>query len=119
MDKIEMIIQKYGDKIQVGYQTLRDQFVIHDILLTFTLIALALFFVTIILLTFINTANDYFDYEYFNKKDIMYNDHKIKRMFVYLNVILPVIFLLIFIICIVLNGILTPDYGFIKSLIGG
>lgn len=44
MDKIEMIIQKYGDKIQVGYQTLRDQFVIHDILLTFTLIALALFF---------------------------------------------------------------------------
>lgn len=24
MDKIEMIIQKYGDKIQVGYQALRE-----------------------------------------------------------------------------------------------
>lgn len=33
MDKIEMIIQKYGDKIQVGYQTLRDQYIISNIFL--------------------------------------------------------------------------------------
>lgn len=31
MDKIEMIIQKYGDKIQVGYQALRDQYIISNI----------------------------------------------------------------------------------------
>lgn len=32
MDKIEMIIQKYGDKIQVGYQALLDQYIVYNIL---------------------------------------------------------------------------------------
>lgn len=43
MDKIEMIINKYGDKIQVGYQALRDQYIIYNILLTSSIISIAAF----------------------------------------------------------------------------
>lgn len=118
MDKIEMIIQKYGDKIQVGYQALRDQYIIYNILLTFSIISIASLLASLILLTFINIDNDNFNKDYFNKEWYAYADYKIKRILVYLNIILPIIFLLIIIICIILNGILAPDYGFIKSLIG-
>ena len=68
-----MIIQKYGDKIEVGYRTLRDQYIIHDILLTFMLISIAGFFSSVILLSAINTSNDNFDSDYFNKKDVSAN----------------------------------------------
>lgn len=50
MDKIEMIIQKYGDKIQVGYQALRDQYIIYNILLTFSIISIASLLASSILL---------------------------------------------------------------------
>ena len=118
MDKIEMIIQKYGDKIQVGYQTLRDQYIINNILLTFSIISIAAFLSSLLLLTFINIDNDNFNKDYFDKEWYAYSDYKIKRILVYLNIILPIIFSLMTIIFIILNGILAPDYGFIKSLIG-
>lgn len=118
MDKIEMIIQKYGDKIQVGYHTLRNQYIIHDILLTFSVISVAAFVSSLILLAFINIDNDNFNSYYFNKKYDTYDVYKTKRILVYLNIILPITFLLIVIICMILNGVLAPDYGFIKSLIG-
>lgn len=118
MDKIEMIIQKYGDKIQVGYETLRDQYIVYNILLTFSIISIAAFLSSLILLTFINIDNDNFNPYYFNKNCDAYEDYKTKRIFVYLNIILPIVFLLIIVICIILNGVLAPDYGFIKSLIG-
>ena len=118
MDKLEMIIQKYGDKIQVGYQALRDQYIIYNILLTFSLISIAAFLSSLILLTFINVDNDNFNPYYFNKKCDTYDYYKTKRILVYLNIILPITFLLIIIICMILNGVLAPDYGFIKSLIG-
>lgn len=54
MDKIEMIIQKYGDKIQVGYQALLDQYIVYNILLTFSIISIAVFLASTFLLTFIN-----------------------------------------------------------------
>lgn len=118
MDKIEMIIQKYGDKIQVGYQTLRDQYIIYNILFTFTLIFIAGFLASVILLTLFNIDNDNFNTNYFDKEWYAYADYKIKRILVYLNIILPIIFLLMTMIFIILNGTLAPDYGFIKSLIG-
>lgn len=118
MDKIEMIIQKYGDKIQVGYETLRDQYIVYNILLTFSIISIAVLLSSSILLTFINANNNNFDSYYFNKKCDAYEDYKTKRILVYLNIILPITFLLIIIICMILNGILAPDYGFIKSVIG-
>lgn len=118
MDKIEMIIQKYGDKIQVGYDALRDQYIIYNILLTFSIISIAAFLASLILITLINVDKGNFDSYYFDKTCEVYNDYKTKRILVYLNIILPIIFLIILIICIVLNGILAPDYGFIKSLIG-
>ena len=118
MDKIEMIIQKYGDKIQVGYQTLRNQYVISNIFFIFTLISIFGFLASVLLLTFINIDNDSFNKDYFDKEWYAYADYKIKRILVYLNIILPIIFLLIIIICIILNATLAPDYGFIKSLIG-
>ena len=118
MDKIEMIIQKYGGKIEVGYRTLRDQYIISNIFFTFTLIFIAGFVTSVILLTFINIDNDNFNKNYFDKEWYAYADYKIKRILVYLNIILPIIFLLMTIIFIILNGILAPDYGFIKSLIG-
>ena len=118
MDKIEMIIQKYGDKIQVGYQTLRDQYIISNIFFTITIITVAGFFTSIVLLTAINAGNDNFDSDYFDKDYELYDNYKIERMLVYLNIILPIIFLLIFIIITILKGVLAPDYGFIKSLIG-
>lgn len=113
-----MIIQKYGDKIQVGYQALRDQYIIYNILLIFSIISIASLLASLILLTFINIDNDNFNKDYFNKEWYAYADYKIKRILVYLNIILPIIFLLMTIIFIILNGILSPDYGFIKSLIG-
>ena len=68
MDKIEMIIQKYGDKIQVGYQTLRNQYVINNILFIFTLISIIGFLASILLLTFNNIENDNFNTDYFDKE---------------------------------------------------
>lgn len=118
MDKIEMIIQKYGDKIQVSYQTLRNQYVISNIVFIFTLISIIGFLASILLLTFINIENNSFNKNYFDKEWYAYADYKIKRILVYLNIILPIIFLLTTIIFIILNGILAPDYGFIRSLIG-
>lgn len=67
MDKIEMIIQKYGDKIQVGYQTLRNQYVISNIFFTFALISIFGFLASVLLLTFINIENDSFNKDYFDK----------------------------------------------------
>lgn len=118
MDKIEMIIQKYDDKIQVGYQVLLDQYIVYNILLTFSIISIAVFLASTFLLTFINVDNDNFNKNYFDKEWYAYNDYKTARILVYLNIILPIILLLIIIICTILNGILAPDYGFIKSLIG-
>lgn len=35
MDQIEMMMQKYGDKIQIGYKALRDQYFAYEIISTF------------------------------------------------------------------------------------
>ncbi len=37
MEKIEMIMQKYGDKIQVGYKALRDQYFAYNIITTISI----------------------------------------------------------------------------------
>lgn len=92
MDKIEMIINKYGDKIQVGYQALRDQYIIYNILLTFSIISIAAFLSSLILLTLFNIDNDNFNTNYFDKEWYAYADYKIKRILVYLNIIPPIIF---------------------------
>lgn len=119
MDKIEMIIQKYGDKIQVGYQTLRDQYIIYNILFIFEVVLFAGVIASAAILTTINLASENFDRNYFDKTDKYYYDaHKVERILVYLNIILPVVFFMLFLITLVLIGIFAPDYGFIKSLIG-
>lgn len=49
MDQIEMMMQKYGDKLQVGYKALRDQYFAYEIISTFMVFAF-IFFVTLVLI---------------------------------------------------------------------
>jgi hypothetical protein len=118
MDKIEMIMQKYGDKIQVGYKALRDQYFAYEIISTFMVFAIIGFFVSLIGLSIINVTHENFDRDYFDKEWSGYKTYRFKRRLVYLNFILPIIFAIIFFIILVLIPVFAPDYGFIRSLIG-
>ena len=118
MEQIEMIMQKYGDKIQVGYKALRDQYLAYNIISTFMYFAIIGFFVSLIVLSVINITGDNFDRNYFDKKWSGYKVYKGERRLVYLNFILPIVFAIIFFIALVLISVFAPDYGFIKSFIG-
>ena len=118
MEKIEMIMQKYGDKIQVGYKALRDQYLAYNIISTFMYFAIIGFFVSLIVLSIINVNNDNFNRDYFDKEWPGYKNYGFERRLVYLNFILPIVFTIIFFIALVLIHVFAPDYGFIRSLIG-
>ena len=118
MDQIEMMMQKYGDKIQIGYKSLRDQYFAYNLISTFMVFAIIGFFVSIIVLSVINVSHDNFDRDYFDKEWSGYKIYRPKRILVYLNFILPIVFAFIFFIALVLIPVFAPDYGFIKSLIG-
>lgn len=118
MDQIEMMMQKYGDKIQIGYKALRDQYFAYEIISTFMTFAIIGFFISIIALSVINVTNDNFDRDYFDKEWSGYKIYRFERRLVYLNFILPIVFAIIFFVTLVLIPVFAPDYGFIKSLIG-
>lgn len=118
MEKIEMIMQKYGDKIQVGYEALRDQYLAYNIISIFMYFAIIGFFVSLIALSIINVSGDNFNRDYFDKEWPGYKNYRVKRLLVYLNFILPIVFAIIFFITLVLISVFAPDYGFIKSFIG-
>lgn len=119
MDQIEMMMQKYGDKIQIGYKALRDQYFAYNILTTIIIVSVMGFFFSLILLTIININDGNFDSQYFDKTWGSYGAFKWERVCVYLNFILPIFFVFLGITAFVLIGVLSPDYGFIKSLMGG
>lgn len=119
MDQIEMMMQKYGDKLQVGYKALRDQYFTYNILTTIIIFAVLGFFFSLILLTAVNINDDNFDSDYFNKSWGGYDDFKWERTLVCLNFIVPLFFVLLGITAFVLIGVLAPDYGFIRSIMGG
>ena len=118
MEKIEMIMQKYGDKIQVGYKALRDQYLAYNIISIFMYFAIIGFFASLIALSAINVGGDNFNRDYFDKEWSGYKHYRLERRLVYLNFILPIIIAIVFIISLILISVFAPDYGFIRSLIG-
>lgn len=118
MDQIEMMMQKYGDKIQIGYKSLRDQYLAYELISTFMVFAIIGFLVSLIVLSIINVNNDNFDRDYFDKEWSGYKAYRFERRLVYLNFILPIFFAIVFFTTLVLIPIFAPDYGFIRSLIG-
>ena len=118
MDQIEMMMQKYGDKIQIGYKALRDQYFAYNILSLFIVISIIGFISSIVILSIINVNNDNFNRDYFDKEWSSYKSYRPERILVYLNFILPIVFAFIFFVALVLIPVFAPDYGFIKSFIG-
>ena len=119
MYQIEMIMQKYGDKIQIGYKALRDQYSTYNILDAIIIFSVFGFLFSTILLTVYNVNDGNFDKDYFDKEWSSYKHYRFERMLVYLNFILPILCVIIGITAYILIGVLSPDYGFIKSLMGG
>ena len=119
MDPIELMIQKYGDKLQLTYKALRDQYFTYNILTTIIIISVIGFVFSLILLTIVNSNDGNFDRDYFDKSLSSYDNFKWERTLVYLNFIIPIFFIVLGIIAFVLMGVLAPDYGFIRSIMGG
>ena len=119
MDPIELMMQKYGDKLELTYKTLRDQYFTYQILTTIIIFAVLGFFFSLILFTIVNVNDDNFDSDYFNKSWGCYDNFKWERTLVYLNFIIPLFFVILGITAFVLIGVLAPDYGFIRSIMGG
>jgi hypothetical protein len=119
MDPIELMMQKYGDKLELTYKALRDQYFTYNILTTIIIISVIGFFVSLILFTIVNVNDNNFDSDYFNKSWGSYDNFKWERTLVCLNFIVPILFVILGITAFVLIGILAPDYGFIRSIMGG
>lgn len=119
MDPIEMMMQKYGDKLDLTYKALRDQYFTYNILTTIIIISIVGFIVSLILFTIVNVNDNNFDSDYFNKSWGNYDNFKWERTLVCLNFIVPIFFVVLGITAFVLIGALAPDYGFIRSIMRG
>ena len=116
MDKIQMIIEKYGDDIKVGYDVIKHQAMISDIgslvfaIGFFSLIAFGGIF------TAINLAQEKYDSDYFDKSDNLYKYHKKERIMVYLNIFGSIASVLMMILSYLFIAIYARDYLLLKSL---
>ena len=116
MDKIQMIIEKYGDDIKVGYDIIKHQAIIADIgklvfaISFFSLIAFGGIF------TVINLIQENYDSDYFDKSDNLYKYRKKERIMVYLNIFGSIISILIMILSYLFVSIYARDYLLLKSL---